>query len=388
MNFDNILLREGNGSKKWDRDYITSRFGEVPKELYPFFIADMDFSLPIALHEKVINELSQGDFGYFDLQESYYQSIVNWYEETKGIAIKPEWILPSVGTVSSMHFIAKTVEKPVFGILTPIYGSFKKLSDYYGKLVEIPLTWNKKDYEISYTELEREFKKNKINVLLFCNPHNPSGHLWTKEELRKIVSLCKKYNVLIMSDEIHSDLCLDSSSFVSMIEFFDEYDRIVISSSANKAFNLSGLNSSYVITRNQDLFKKIELEHEKLHVGVNRVGAKYTEVVYRDGRDWLSSLNSYLENNVETLQSLLDVPGINILKPDFGYLVWIELEEIEDVDAFVMALAQKTGVLIETGSRFISNYGSFVRINVATSRIVLEKGMTELREFYLSYTAQ
>lgn len=385
MNFDKILSREGNGSKKWNREYINSRFGEVPKNIYPFFIADMDFSLPKEIHEEVTRELSHGDFGYFDLQESYYDSIVRWYKQTKDITLQKEWLLPSVGTVSSMHFIAKTVENPVFATLTPVYGSFKKLSDYYGKLVEIPLLWNEGKYEISFELFEKYIIQNNINVILFCNPHNPSGQLWSFEELEQLVSLCKKYDVLIMSDEIHSDLCKRESNFISLIHFFDRYKNIVISNSPNKAFNLSGLNSSYIITHNNELLKKINYEHEKLHISVNRVGAKYTEVVYRKGIEWLENLEDYLENNIDLLISILDLLGIHVVSPESGYLIWIELENIKDVDLFVRKLAQKTGVLIETGSRFISNYGSFVRINVATSQRILEKGMLEFKEFYLSY---
>ncbi|MCM2139837.1 MalY/PatB family protein [Vagococcus fluvialis] len=385
MNFDKILSREGNGSKKWNREYINSRFGEVPKNIYPFFIADMDFSLPKEIHEEVTRELSHGDFGYFDLQESYYDSIVRWYKQTKDITLQKEWLLPSVGTVSSMHFIAKTVENPVFATLTPVYGSFKKLSDYYGKLVEIPLLWNEGKYEIYFELFEKYIIQNNINVILFCNPHNPSGQLWSFEELEQLVSLCKKYDVLIMSDEIHSDLCKRESNFISLIHFFDRYKNIVISNSPNKAFNLSGLNSSYIITHNNELLKKINYEHEKLHISVNRVGAKYTEVVYRKGIEWLENLEDYLENNIDLLISILDLPGIHVVSPESGYLIWIELENIKDVDLFVRKLAQKTGVLIETGSRFISNYGSFVRINVATSQRILEKGMLEFKEFYLSY---
>lgn len=385
MNFDKILSREGNGSKKWNREYINSRFGEVPKNIYPFFIADMDFSLPKEIHEEVTRELSHGDFGYFDLQESYYDSIVRWYKQTKDITLQKEWLLPSVGTVSSMHFIAKTVENLVFATLTPVYGSFKKLSDYYGKLVEIPLLWNEGKYEISFELFEKYIIQNNINVILFCNPHNPSGQLWSFEELEQLVSLCKKYDVLIMSDEIHSDLCKRESNFISLIHFFDRYKNVVISNSPNKAFNLSGLNSSYIITHNNELLKKINYEHEKLHISVNRVGAKYTEVVYRKGIEWLENLEDYLENNIDLLISILDLPGIHVVSPESGYLIWIELENIKDVDLFVRKLAQKTGVLIETGSRFISNYGSFVRINVATSQRILEKGMLEFKEFYLSY---
>ncbi|MGF2055885.1 MalY/PatB family protein [Vagococcus fluvialis] len=385
MNFDKILSREGNGSKKWNREYINSRFGEVPKNIYPFFIADMDFSLPKEIHEEVTRELSHGDFGYFDLQESYYDSIVRWYKQTKDITLQKEWLLPSVGTVSSMHFIAKTVENPVFATLTPVYGSFKKLSDYYGKLVEIPLLWNEGKYEISFELFEKYIIQNNINVILFCNPHNPSGQLWSFEELEQLVSLCKKYDVLIMSDEIHSDLCKREINFISLIHFFDRYKNIVISNSPNKAFNLSGLNSSYIITHNNELLKKINYEHEKLHISVNRVGAKYTEVVYRKGIEWLENLEDYLENNIDLLISILDLPGIHVVSPESGYLIWIELENIKDVDLFVRKLAQKTGVLIEPGSRFISNYGSFVRINVATSQRILEKGMLEFKEFYLSY---
>ncbi len=375
------MARDANGSKKWNRSYIETRFGETPETIYPFFIADMDFSLPETIHKQVMKEL-EGDFGYFDLGASYFESIANWYKETKQVTIKNDWILPSVGTVSSIHFISKAVNNPIFGTLTPIYGAFDKMTDYYGDLHSIPLLETNKGYEIPFDLLEKELVDKKINVLLFCNPHNPSGKIWSKEELTKVVQICQEHGVLLVSDEIHSDLCHQGDQFYSLAHFFSEYSEILICSSPNKAFNLSGLNSSYVISSNLKLLQQVKVEQDKLHVSVNRIGAKYTEVVYREGTEWLEELKRYLEDNVTLLNKLLNIEGFEIERPSSGYLVWIKLPKIEDIDQFVLDVALNTGVLLESGSRFIDNYDGFIRINVATSRELLKEGLEKLTRYY------
>lgn len=245
--FTEIMNRTETGSIKWDQEYIQRRFGETPERIYPFFIADMDYRLPDAVNHKIQQAFTESDFGYFNISDDYFEAIINWYQNRHDISIEKEWILPSVGTVSAMHFaVAPFGKQTKFLVFTPVYGVFSHIAETFGLLHTMPLDVNEKRYDIDFVGLEKRIVDDKIDTIIFCNPHNPSGRIWSHDELQKLVDLCEKYEVLLVSDEIHGELNLGLKPFRSLIEFTDQYENIIVSSSANKAFNLSGLASSYL----------------------------------------------------------------------------------------------------------------------------------------------
>lgn len=383
------MNRTETGSMKWDRTYIQKRFGETPEKIYPFFIADMDYKIPETVNRKVKKAFTESDFGYFNVSDGYFESVINWYQKRHNIAIKKEWILPSVGTVSAMHFaVAPFGKKTNFLIFTPVYGVFSHIAKTFGSLHAMPLENKGNRYYIDYEELEKRIIKDEIETIIFCNPHNPSGRMWTFEELQKLVDLCKKHEVLLLSDEIHGELNLGIKPFHSLIEFTEQYDKIVVSSSANKAFNLSGLSSSYLLINNQELYDKIEAEHDSYHITPNRVGLKYTETVYTEGEEWLDELLKQVQQNIDYAIERLDDQELAIFKPESSYLIWMKLHKVSDGEQFVRELAQATGVLLETGSRFIADYEQHVRINVATSQELFKEGIEKFKLFYEAYNEE
>lgn len=384
-NFQDILTREQNGSKKWNPEYISRRFPNHKKPYYPLFIADMDYELPTEITSEFMRFIQRGDFGYFDILEDFNKSIIYWYKKFTNREIKDEWILPGIGTLASMNIVVKSILEVGDStlIFTPVYGPFKDIiinNDL--NLITQSLNLKNNRYYIDFEELENNIVQNNLKCVLFCNPHNPSGRVWSYEELNKLVKLCKKYDVLLISDEVHSDLVLQGNTFISMENFFSIYKNIVVSSSPNKTFNLAGLSASYLLIPNNKIHEKVKNEFSNNKLGINRVGYKFLTACYENGEDWVRELKINIEENINLVKSILNIEDIKFMEPEAGYLVWVKLEKVKDTLDFVETLARETGVLVETGTRFVGSEEGYIRINTATSKDILAESMKLLTFFY------
>lgn len=386
--FDRILHRKNNGSMKWETEYIKKRFQlELTDhdDFYPLFIADMDFELCPEVLEKFHQYYKNPDFGYFHIQSSFFESIVNWYKDIHHITINKDWIIPSIGTITSLHLVcdmlARNREVLYF---TPIYGPFQNCANL-GKKKSLPLLLKDNKYQIDFEKLEELFKTHGIKVLLFCNPHNPGGRMWKRGELQKLVSLCQQYHVTILSDEIHGDFEICDERFVSLIEFHDQYDQIIVSSSPNKTFNISGLSTSYLICANPKIIQEYGAYFNQLHLGCNRMGIWMVEAVYNYGKEWYYQLLEYLKENIQSAVDIMQKNDIQVMRPECGYLIWIHVSKVKNIDRFIIELAKETHVLLETGSRFVDNYEGWIRINVATRKDIVETAIKKFVKFYSEY---
>lgn len=386
--FEQLLDRTTNGSMKWEASYIEKRFGlckEEQEKIYPLFIADMDYPMDPKIHQELLKKMQDPDFGYYHIQENFYESIQYWYAKTQGKQVKREWLLASIGTITTLNILCdQYARNKKIAMLTPVYGSFQNCSKV-GETIMIPLKLKEMRYVMDMTRIEKAFAEEGVKVLLFCNPHNPSGRCWEKEELKQLVALCKQYDVLLLSDEIHSDIQVSEQPFVSLMEFFDTYDRIVISTSPNKTFNISALCTSYLICANAQILKEYQEYLDRLHLSCNRMGIEMCTLVYEHGYDWLTKLNENIKENIALVEGILGQTDMKVMMPDRGYLVWIYLPNVHDVDVFVRKLAKTTHVLIETGSRFLDQYQGWIRVNTATSKELLKEAMYLLKDFYLEY---
>ena len=383
--FEDILCREENGSKKWNKDYINRRFPGFKTPFYPLFIADMDYKLPIEITNNFMGFIQKGDFGYFDVLEKFNESIVNWYKKINDIEIDKNIILPGIGTLASMNLVAKTLLNKNDSVLifTPVYGPFRDIvKNNELNLIKQPLKNIKNRYYIDFDELESNIIKNDIKCVLMCNPHNPSGRVWDYDELNKLVYICKKYNVFLLSDEVHSDLILNDKKFISLINFGKDYENIIISSSPNKTFNLAGVCGSYLLIKNKILHDKIKNTFLKNKLEINRVGYEFLVACYENGHNWVDSLRENIKENLKIVELLLDNKGIEVMTPESGYLVWVRLNKVNDSLEFVEKLARESGVLLESGTRFVDSENGYIRINIATSKSIIEKSMRELNKFY------
>ena len=386
--FEDILDRKDNGSKKWSKEYINKRFKISDEENYPLFIADMDYKLPDEIINPINELITKGDFGYFDVRDSFYDSVVQWYKKNYSCSIKKEWIVPSIGALSSMHLIVEKVfnKKDNLLIFTPVYGPFKDVViNNNMNLYKYKLKINKDRYYIDFKELSEFVERNNLKGIIFCNPHNPSGRCWSKDELDKLVSLCKQNNIKIISDEVHGDLVLGENKFNSLSDYLEENDNIIVISSPNKTFNIAGLNISTFLCSNLELKLALENEFNNRKLHVNRFGVELLTICYNNGFQWVQALRKNIKENMNLVINKINIDDIKIMEPESGYLLWIKLEKVKDVDKFIIELAEEKKVLLETGSRFINDYEGFVRINVATSKRILEEAIDRFVDFYKEY---
>jgi len=387
--FENILKRRHNGSMKWEAPYIEKRFQvhiDDNTEIFPMFIADMDYQLDVEIKNQMILLYDNPDFGYFHILDSFYQSIIKWYDKIHHIKLKQEWLTASIGTITSLNLACDMLARDQeILIMTPVYGPFQNCANVGHKVV-LPLLYQNQRYEIDFDNLEDIFKIHDIRVLLICNPHNPGGRAWSKEELKRLVLLCKQYKVIILSDEIHGDIQVSNQKYTSLIEFSDLYDGIMVSTSPNKTFNISGLSTSFMICANPQIKQRYEDYLNHLHIGCNRMGIQMIEWVYTYGEKWYKELIQTIKNNLDIVKTRLKDTNITVMEPDCGFLVWIYLPRIKNVDQFVLDLARETHVFIETGSRFLENYQGWVRINVATSPSLVKEAIHRFVQFYQNYS--
>ena len=385
-NFEHLINRRENGSMKWDNAYILKRFGLTETEdIYPLFISDMDFKLDETIMQKFIEFIQGADFGYFLKQTDLYTAVQNWLFYTNKTTVAQEEIIFAPGTLSALHMlVAALAADSHVAVFPPVYGHFENAITPHATMHTIPLLLIENQYQIDYATFEEKIISKEITCLLFCNPHNPSGKNWSYKELEELVHICKKYDVTILSDEIHADLDL-KDSFVSMYQFIDNKKKIAISTSGNKLFNISGLNSSYVITKIPEIKNALEQILAAYHVDPNRVGLAFMQICLEHGASWREELLAHIQANIVLTQKYLTHPSLTIMEPDSGYLVWVKVENLVDVDKVVIDLAQETGVLVETGSRFITNYKSCFRINIATSTEHLTVALERIQNFTEKY---
>lgn len=383
-----IMNRRNNSSMKWDYKYIKKRFHidvDDHSDIYPMFIADMDYKMDIHIKDKLYSLLEEADFGYFLIQDSFYNSIINWYKDIHNISIDKDWIVPSIGTISSLHLACDMlVNDEGVLIMTPVYGPFLNCAKI-GKPVLLPLLLENNQYKIDFINLEKMFNKHNIKALLFCNPHNPGGRVWNKDELKQLVLLCKQYNVTILSDEIHGDFQLTNQKYTSLIEYHDIYDSIIVSTSPNKTFNISGLSTSFILCANQKLKEDYEAYLNKLHITPNRLGINMIEYVYTHGKEWYKELIEVIKSNIHYIEKNAKDAGCEVMKAEGGFLVWVYLPKIKDVNQFILDLAKDTHVLLETGARFVDNYDGWIRINGATSPEIVKEAMNRFNRYYKEY---
>ena len=389
-NFEDILDRKNNGSKKWSEEYIKKRFKlEDTEEIYPLFIADMDFKLPDEIIRPVLDNIMSGDFGYFDVKDSFYNSIKKWYKEQYKCDSKREWIVPSIGALTSMNLIVENIfdKNDKILIFTPVYGPFKDaIKNNNMTLVCHKLFIKDNRYYIDFEKLESQLKD--VRGIILCNPHNPSGRCWSKDELERLIGLCNKNNITIISDEVHGDLTLKDNKFISLAKYLDNQKNIIVISSPNKTFNIAGLNISTFLCSNKILREHLEDEFNKRKMHVNRLGCDFSTICYKNGYKWVKALKINLNENMNLVIDIIKNTNIEIIEPEAGYLLWVKLPYISNIDDFVIELANNKKVLLETGSRFIENYEGFLRINIATSKEILREAMLRLVDFYNSYNSE
>ncbi len=378
-NFDKLVERRDTNSYKWDVD-----FNELP-----MWVADMDFEVLPEIKEALINRVNIPAYGYSKVPEDYYYAYQSWWKRHHHIDIYPSEMLFSLGVVASIDSILKHLIPRGSGVVvqTPVYHVFFNcVRNNEHLLYENKLIYRNGDYEMDFDGLETILSKDDVKAMILCNPHNPIGRIWSEDELYEVASLCKKYNVLLISDEIHCDIVENDTEYNSVFRVTD--DAIVLLS-PTKAFNLAGLHTSVVVCKNKELLSQIQNGLGEDDIGEpNFFSVDATIAAFNYGDEWIRQMNYYVFNNKKYVQDFIrkELPNVRLIDNEATYLLWIDISQIsENSEVFAENLRKTTGLFVSPGSQFMEGYYSFIRMNIATSLDNVKDACERLKEYIDNY---
>lgn len=381
-NFDTVVDRSDNFAAKWtemDKKYGTN-------DLLPMWIADMDFKAAPCIVEAIRNRLDQEIYGYTTRPDSYNESIVNWVSKRFGWNIKKEWLIFSPGVMPSISLIIQelTDKNDKIMIQEPVYSPFNSIVKANDReLVISPLIKEENgNYVMNYAEIEANIKDVKLFIL--CNPHNPVGRVWTKEELIKLGDICIRNNVKVISDEIHCDIILKGHKHTPFGSISEEFAQNSITCMApTKTFNIAGLQMSQVILPNEDDFNKLDTAFTRIDIKRNNAFSLVaTEAAYNHGEDWLDEFLEYLEGNIDFAVKYIqdNIPALKVNKPEATYLLWVDFSKLgKSDDEIAKALVEKGKIALNNGPSFGIGGSQFQRINLACPRSMVEEGLSRIK---------
>ena len=380
-NFDEVISRKGTYCTQWD--YIEDRFGE--KDLLPFSISDTDFRIPKPISEKIAQVMKHEIYGYSRWNHDDFKgSITGFYKRRFDTKMENEWVIYSPSVMYSVSLLIRLLSKPQEAVLTfnPMYDAFfNVIQENDRRLISHNLDVDN-GFTIDFELFEEQLKEAKL--LLLCAPHNPSGRIWTDEEMRKIITLCKKHNVKIISDEIHMDIQLKDNKHIPLLKYVDEYEELYTASSCSKTLNVPGLIGSYVIIPDEeirDLFLHQTRKKDFLN-SVSIFGMYATMVGYTECDDYIDQLCEYIRGNMKLVEEFLakELPDFKFSMPEGTYLAWIDARNVPFTTEEIQNALIKVGkVAIMRGEVYGENGNKFLRLNCGCPRQKLEEGLYRMK---------
>jgi len=383
-NFDKIISRENTHSVKYDLRKLKFQNEDV----IPMWVADMDFETPEFVRNAIQKRAENPIYGYSIKPDSYFKSIVNWLEKRHQWLVKQEEIAFSPGVVPGFTLAILAYSKPGDQVVVqpPVYFPFfSAVEDTGRKLLHNQLLEEDNHYRIDFEDLEDKLSHEKTRLLLISSPHNPVGRVWSDEELNKMIELCIKHNVILLSDEIHADLVFKPNKHLpTAIVSSKAKDHCVTFMAPSKTFNIAGLSTSFLIIQNDKLKEKYDQVLNAYHLGMGNVfGNEGLEAAFTHGADWLDQLMKYLQTNVDLVADFLknEFPKITMQKPEATYLLWLNCKSLNLTDeALNEFFIQDAGLGLNQGITFGLGGSGFMRMNIACPRSTLEKALLQLKK--------
>lgn len=381
MLFDTVIDRRKTYCTQWD--YIKDRFGEA--DLLPFTISDTDFMVPKEVLETLTQRMAHPIFGYtrWDHHE-LKEAIKQWYQTRFATIISQEWIVYTPTVIYAISAFIQLLSEKGEGVIlqTPAYDAFfKVIKDNERRVIENPLIYEKNRYRIDFIDLEEKLAKPENKLLLFCSPHNPTGRVWTQQELEKIIALCQQYSVFLLSDEIHMDILGNGQTHLPATNF--HYEKTAIITSGTKTFNFPGLSFAYTLIPNQklrvDFYRK--LKNADGLSSANIFGMLATMSAYRYCNDWVDELNRYIDKNQQYVRTFIkeNLPRIKIVDLEATYLMWLDISEaVLDLSILREKLISVGQVAIMDGTIYGGNGAQFLRLNIGCPTSKLEDGLNRM----------
>ncbi len=394
--FDKIHNRANTNSIKWDFAYQNGVLqkrdaGDDPlatNELLPMWIADMDFQTAPVILEAIQKRAQHGIFGYTLPDEGYYDAIINWMEARQDWKVEREWILTTSSVLFTISVALQTFTAPGDKIIiqTPVFRPFYQTIENNGRILSRnSLRYDDDRYYMDFEDLTAKAADPRARMLILCNPHNPVGRVWSREELHRLGEICQQHDILIVSDEIHSNLLYPWAKFIpfgAVDEAF--HDRLILSNSPTKTFNTPGIKTSNTFIPDKMLRKKFSSSLDNLNesFGVSTIGALVVQTAYENGGEWLDQLMDYLEANYTFTQEYVDahLTPLRVVRPEALFLLWMDCRALGLNAAELQRLFfDEAGVYLEEGSKYGPEGEGFVRLNIACPRAILETALNRIR---------
>lgn len=381
-NFDEIIDRTGTDSLKYDaRNRL---FGT--EDVLPMWVADMDFRTPDFIVDAMKKRMEHEIFGYTLKPDSLYDAVIGWMQRRHGWKIEKDWIIFTPGVVPAFTMCVLAYSQPGEKVIvqSPVYYPFFGAVDLNKRIqLNNPLKRVGDQYEMDLDALKRKLD-DKTKMMLFCSPHNPVGRVWTRSELLELAEVCQENNIVMISDEIHSDLIFEGYKHIPYAMLGDEYAMNSITCVApSKTFNIAGLSSSAVIIPNPALRKKFADVVESLHIaGGNIFGSVAMEAAYAHGDEWLSQALKYIEGNVKLLENFAaeNLPRVKVIHPEGTYMAWIDFSRLGLTDTELRKfMVEKVKLGMNHGPVFGPGGEGFQRINLGCPRSIVEEGLARLK---------
>jgi cystathionine beta-lyase len=389
-NFNKIINRAETDCAKWEtvisetNSFVHERAGRFFGEnaSIPMWIADMDFAAPKEVVDALTARAKHGIYGYTETSLTYGPAVATWMKTRHKWDIQPEWIVTTPGIVPALAMLARAFIGPGEKVIIqpPVYYPFKSVLEFNEiEIAENQLLYENGRYQMDFDDLERKARDPQTKMLILCNPHNPVGLVWARDELSRVAEICRANDVLVISDEIHADL-----TFQPFTPFGTIDANAIVCTAASKTFNLAGLATSNIIIPNASLREKFQnylLRHALVDTGI--FGSLATETAYTHGAYWLDQLLAYLSGTLDYMEKYFakHMPQIRMIRPEGTYLVWLDCRALGlDAAALHRFFSDRARVYLEQGAIFGTGGEGFLRMNIATPRKVVKEALGRMKE--------
>lgn len=389
--FDHQIDRKLSKCRKWDNGILKHKFG-LNEDAIPMDLADLDFECAPAIKKAMIERAALGDYGYSYVYDEYYDAIINWNKNRFQSTYEKEWIKLTFGTCGTLHYLVQCFVKQGEAVMinTPAYDPFALAVKQGGcKLVCNTLKLENMRYYLDFEAMEQQMIEEDVKLFIFCSPQNPSGRIWTKEELHQVSQLCIKHDVLLVCDEIHRDVVFEKDTFTTLWNSDDDIiHHSIMCVSPNKGFNLGGLKSSYVVIENKEIRERFLSYLEHVYVTSPHVFViPATIAAYNESQDWLDELSMYIKENFDFTYQWFEthMPKAKVMKSDSSFLAWIDMRDVFQDEEEMKAFFIKANVSMVVGSYFVQDGYGWVRLNVGTQKAILMEAFNRIGNTYQTW---
>lgn len=391
-NFDKFVDRRGTACVKWD---VRDLFGVGPDaDLTPMWIADMDFAVVPEIQTALKERCDHPMFGYNTPTPGCIPALCSWYERRHNWKFTPDQVLNGIGVVTMIRFTLEALTAPgdQVAVFSPVYDPFFAQVRNSGRtLVDLPMKEQNGHYSVDLAAFEQALKDG-VRAVIFCNPHNPIGKVWTKDEVETIGGLCAKYGAYMLSDEVHGDMVMDGNHYNPMGLVDAIQDKLVVYTAISKTFNLAGLHQSAIIIPNAEVRAKVDAMLKGAWImGPNLMAFTAMEAAYTYGDKWVDEVVAYISDNVRYVQQQVRdfMPKVKLSHHEGTFLMWLDLRCLGmSSDELTVTLGREYGIGLGNGAHYGKQCDGFMRMNIACPRSTLEKGVAALKKCYLEREAK